>query len=153
MFQQGGVASGFKHVVTNEVSVQRLLQIKGRRVVRATEVAVGWDSFNQDDCFILDLGDVSSIPLRSVCFAAGSVADASNRKRATLIVCRMFSPQEIYQWCGSQSNRFEKLKATQVAKDIRDNERSGRARVYVCDEGMEREQMLKVTTQKQTFAN
>uniref|UniRef100_H2MAA6 Gelsolin n=2 Tax=Oryzias latipes TaxID=8090 RepID=H2MAA6_ORYLA len=107
-YMQGGVASGFKHVVTNEVSVQRLLQIKGRRVVRATEVAVGWDSFNQDDCFILDLGD------------------------------------EIYQWCGSQSNRFEKLKATQVAKDIRDNERSGRARVYVCDEGMEREQMLKV---------
>uniref|UniRef100_A0A8C7ZJ44 Gelsolin n=1 Tax=Oryzias sinensis TaxID=183150 RepID=A0A8C7ZJ44_9TELE len=107
-YMQGGVASGFKHVVTNEVSVQRLLQIKGRRVVRATEVAVGWDSFNRDDCFILDLGD------------------------------------EIYQWCGSQSNRFEKLKATQVAKDIRDNERSGRARVYVCDEGMEREQMLKV---------
>uniref|UniRef100_A0A8C4ENI2 Gelsolin n=1 Tax=Dicentrarchus labrax TaxID=13489 RepID=A0A8C4ENI2_DICLA len=51
---------------------------------------------------------------------------------------------EIYQWCGSQSNRFEKLKATQVAKGIRDNERSGRARVYVCDEGMEREKMLEV---------
>lgn len=52
--------------------------------------------------------------------------------------------QEIYQWCGSQSNRFEKLKATQVAKGIRDNERSGRARVYVCDEGAERETMLEV---------
>lgn len=52
--------------------------------------------------------------------------------------------QEIYQWCGSQSNRFEKLKATQVAKGIRDNERSGRARVYVCDEGVEREKMLEV---------
>uniref|UniRef100_A0A4W6FDZ4 Gelsolin n=1 Tax=Lates calcarifer TaxID=8187 RepID=A0A4W6FDZ4_LATCA len=51
---------------------------------------------------------------------------------------------EIFQWCGSQSNRFEKLKATQVAKGIRDNERSGRARVYVCDEGMEREKMLEV---------
>uniref|UniRef100_A0A8C6WJK7 Gelsolin n=1 Tax=Neogobius melanostomus TaxID=47308 RepID=A0A8C6WJK7_9GOBI len=51
---------------------------------------------------------------------------------------------EIYQWCGSQSNRFEKLKATQVAKGIRDNERSGRARVYVCDEGAEREKMLEV---------
>ncbi|MEQ2313487.1 hypothetical protein AMECASPLE_002533 [Ameca splendens] len=107
-YMKGGVASGFKHVVTNEVSVQRLLQIKGRRSVRATEVAVSWDSFNQGDCFILDLGD------------------------------------EIYQWCGSQSNRFEKLKATQVAKGIRDNERSGRARVYVCDEGMEREKMTEV---------
>ncbi|XP_023194120.1 gelsolin isoform X1 [Xiphophorus maculatus] len=107
-YMKGGVASGFKHVVTNEVSVQRVLQVKGRRVVRATEVPVSWDSFNQGDCFILDLGD------------------------------------EIYQWCGSQSNRFEKLKATQVAKGIRDNERSGRARVYVCDEGAEREKMTEV---------
>uniref|UniRef100_A0A669B560 Gelsolin n=1 Tax=Oreochromis niloticus TaxID=8128 RepID=A0A669B560_ORENI len=107
-YMKGGVASGFKHVVTNEVSVQRVLQIKGRRVVRATEVPVSWDSFNTGDCFILDLGD------------------------------------EIYQWCGSQSNRFEKLKATQVAKGIRDNERSGRSRVYVCDEGVEREKIIEV---------
>ncbi|XP_067430774.1 gelsolin a isoform X1 [Thunnus thynnus] len=107
-YMKGGVASGFKHVVTNEVVMQRLLQVKGRRVVRATEVPVSWDSFNTGDCFILDMGD------------------------------------EIFQWCGSQSNRFEKLKATQVAKGIRDNERSGRARVYVCDEGMEREKMLEV---------
>ncbi|KAJ3606002.1 hypothetical protein NHX12_028045 [Muraenolepis orangiensis] len=107
-YMKGGVASGFKHVVTNEVIMQRVLQVKGRRVVRATEVAVSWDSFNQGDCFILDLG------------------------------------AEIYQWCGSQSNRFEKLKATTVAKGIRDNERSGRARVYVCDEGREREKMIEV---------
>ncbi|XP_066568739.1 gelsolin isoform X1 [Amia ocellicauda] len=107
-YMKGGVASGFKHVVTNEVTVQRVLQVKGRRVVRATEVPVSWDSFNQGDCFILDLG------------------------------------AEIYQWCGSKSNRFEKLKATQVAKGIRDNERSGRARVYVCDEGVEREKMMEV---------
>ncbi|XP_077593091.1 gelsolin a isoform X2 [Stigmatopora nigra] len=111
-YMKGGVASGFKHVVTNEVVVQRVLQVKGRRVVRATEVPVSWDSFNQGDCFILDLGN------------------------------------EIYQWCGSQSNRFEKLKATQVAKGIRDNERSGRARVYVCDEGMEREKMIEVLGEK-----
>lgn len=57
--QKGGVASGFKHVVPNEVAVQRLLQVKGRRVVRATEVPVSWDSFNNGDCFILDLGNVS----------------------------------------------------------------------------------------------
>nr|AAU88242.1 ubiquitous gelsolin [Danio rerio] len=111
-YMQGGVASGFKHVVTNEVVMQRVLQVKGRRVVRATEVPVSWDSFNQGDCFILDLGN------------------------------------EIYQWCGSKSNRFEKLKATQLAKGIRDNERSGRARVYVCDEGVEREKMLEVLGEK-----
>ncbi|XP_073680927.1 gelsolin a isoform X1 [Garra rufa] len=111
-YMKGGVASGFKHVVTNEVIVQRVLQVKGRRVVRATEVPVSWESFNQGDCFILDLGN------------------------------------EIYQWCGSKSNRFEKLKATQLAKGIRDNERSGRARVYVCEEGVEREKMLEVLGEK-----
>jgi hypothetical protein len=55
------VASGFKHVVSNEVKVQRVLQVRGRRVVRATEVAVSWDSFNLGDIFILDLGNVSSL--------------------------------------------------------------------------------------------
>lgn len=56
--QKGGVASGFQHVVTNDVEVQRLLQVKGRRVVRATEVPVSWENFNQGDSFILDLGEV-----------------------------------------------------------------------------------------------
>ncbi|XP_061585598.1 gelsolin-like [Cololabis saira] len=55
-YMKGGVASGFQHVVTNDVDVQRLLQVKGRRVVRATEVPVSWESFNQGDSFILDLG-------------------------------------------------------------------------------------------------
>ena len=53
-------------------------------------------------------------------------------------------PQDIYQWCGSNSNRFERLKATQVSKGIRDNERSGRARVHVSEEGAEPEAMLQV---------
>lgn len=44
--------------MTNDVDVQRLLQVKGRRVVRATEVPVSWESFNQGDSFILDLGEV-----------------------------------------------------------------------------------------------
>lgn len=57
--QKGGVASGFKHVVTSDVGdVKRLLHVRGRRAVRATEVPVSWDSFNQSDSFILDLGQV-----------------------------------------------------------------------------------------------
>ncbi|XP_019503784.1 PREDICTED: gelsolin [Hipposideros armiger] len=52
--------------------------------------------------------------------------------------------QDIYQWCGSKSNRFERLKATEVSKGIRDNERSGRARVHVSEEGGEPEAMLQV---------
>lgn len=57
--QKGGVASGFKHVVTNDVAVKRLLHLKGRRPVRATEVELSWNSFNKGDCFIIDLGKVS----------------------------------------------------------------------------------------------
>ncbi|MBV94604.1 Gelsolin, partial [Eschrichtius robustus] len=52
--------------------------------------------------------------------------------------------KDIYQWCGSESNRFERLKATQLSKGIRDNERSGRAHVHVSEEGSEPEAMLQV---------
>lgn len=57
--QAGGVASGLNHVLTNDLTAQRLLHVKGRRVVRATEVPLSWDSFNKGDCFIIDLGTVS----------------------------------------------------------------------------------------------
>ncbi|XP_051552635.1 gelsolin-like [Myxocyprinus asiaticus] len=107
-YMQGGVASGFKHVASNEVDVKRVLHVSGRRVVRAIEVPVSWDSFNQGDCFILDLG------------------------------------KEIYQWCGSKCNQFERLKATSVSKDIRDNERCGRAKLLVCEEGGENEKILTI---------
>ncbi|KAJ7322363.1 hypothetical protein JRQ81_018650, partial [Phrynocephalus forsythii] len=107
-YKAGGIASGFKHVVTNDLSARRLLHIKGRRVVRATEVPLSWDSFNKGDCFIVDLG------------------------------------MEIYQWCGSTCNKYERLKATQVAIGIRDNERNGRAQLIVVDEGSEPKELLKV---------
>uniref|UniRef100_A0A4W5PIF3 Scinderin n=1 Tax=Hucho hucho TaxID=62062 RepID=A0A4W5PIF3_9TELE len=98
-YKAGGVASGFHHVVTNDLSALRLFHIKGRRVVRATEVTLNWSSFNRGDCFIVDLGAV------------------------------------IYQWCGSECNKFERLKAAQVAASIRDNERNGRAKLVVVEEG------------------
>lgn len=62
--QKGGVASGFQHVVTNDMNVKRLLHIKGRRAIRATEVDMAWSCFNKGDCFIVDLGKVSCF---SVC--------------------------------------------------------------------------------------
>ncbi|XP_062979609.1 scinderin [Elgaria multicarinata webbii] len=111
-YKAGGVASGFKHVITNDLSARRLLHIKGRRVIRATEVPLSWDSFNKGDCFIVDLGTV------------------------------------IYQWCGSTCNKFERLKATQVAVGIRDNERNGRAQLIVVDEGSEPKELLKVLGHK-----
>lgn len=100
-YQKGGVASGFHHVTTNDMSMKRLLHVKGRRAIRATEVQMSWSSFNKGDCFIVDLG------------------------------------KDIYQWCGSECNRFERLKASQVTIDIRDNERNGRAKLHMIEEGAE----------------
>lgn len=62
--QAGGVASGLNHVLTNDLTAERLLHVKGRRVVRATEVPLSWDSFNKGDCFIIDLGTVSLMGTR-----------------------------------------------------------------------------------------
>ncbi|KAK7124890.1 hypothetical protein R3I94_019073 [Phoxinus phoxinus] len=107
-YKTGGVASGFQHVVTNDLTARRLFHIKGRRTVRATEVPLAWASFNNGDCFIADLGAV------------------------------------IFQWCGSKCNKFERLKAAQVATGIRDNERNGRAQLVVVEEGQEPAEMMKV---------
>ncbi|XP_062853381.1 scinderin like a [Trichomycterus rosablanca] len=107
-YQQGGVASGFQHVVTNDMNVKRLLHVKGRRVIRATEVPLSWSSFNRGDCFIIDLG------------------------------------KDIFQWCGSECNRFERLKASQVAIDIRDNERNGRAKLHMVEEASEPQDIIDV---------
>uniref|UniRef100_A0A3P8WN16 Scinderin like b n=1 Tax=Cynoglossus semilaevis TaxID=244447 RepID=A0A3P8WN16_CYNSE len=100
-YQRGGVASGFQHVVINDMNVKRLLHIKGRWAIRATEVEMSWSSFNKGDCFIIDLG------------------------------------KDVYQWCGSECSRYERLKASEVSIDIRDNERNGRAKLHMVEEGEE----------------
>ncbi|POI31283.1 hypothetical protein CIB84_004966 [Bambusicola thoracicus] len=58
IYKKGGVASGFKHVETNMYNIKRLLHVKGKKHVSATEVALSWDSFNKGDVFLLDLGKV-----------------------------------------------------------------------------------------------
>ncbi|XP_036721443.1 advillin isoform X1 [Balaenoptera musculus] len=58
IYKKGGVASGMKHVETNTYDVKRLLHVKGKRTIRATEVEMSWDSFNRGDVFLLDLGKV-----------------------------------------------------------------------------------------------
>ncbi|XP_075286319.1 villin-1 isoform X1 [Opisthocomus hoazin] len=97
IYKKGGVASGMNHVETNAYNVQRLLHVKGKKIVVAGEVEMSWKSFNQGDVFLLDLG------------------------------------QLIIQWNGPESNRNERLKAMTLAKDIRDRERGGRAKVGVVD--------------------
>ncbi|XP_037554064.1 adseverin [Nematolebias whitei] len=105
--KKGGVASGFQHVVTNDMNVKRLLHVKGRRSIKGVEVDLCWGSFNKGDCFIIDLG------------------------------------KDIYHWSGSESNRYERLKTTQMANDIRDNERKGRAKVHMIEEGSEPDAVIK----------
>ncbi|KAF3691314.1 Gelsolin Actin-depolymerizing factor [Channa argus] len=107
-YKKGGVASGFHHVETNDSNVKRLLHVKGRRMIKATEVDLSWASFNKGDCFIIDLG------------------------------------KDIYLWCGSESNRLERLKTTELAIDIRDNERKGRAEIHIIEEGSEPEAVIGV---------
>ncbi|KAM8802841.1 LOW QUALITY PROTEIN: advillin [Rhynchonycteris naso] len=58
IYKKGGVASGMKHVDTNTYDVKRLLHVKGKRNIRATEVEMTWDNFNRGDVFLLDLGKV-----------------------------------------------------------------------------------------------
>uniref|UniRef100_A0AAQ4RWQ3 Macrophage-capping protein n=1 Tax=Gasterosteus aculeatus aculeatus TaxID=481459 RepID=A0AAQ4RWQ3_GASAC len=55
-YKAGGVESGFRKT-QGSGAVQRLYQIKGKRNIRAKEVAMSWSSFNKGDCFILDLGE------------------------------------------------------------------------------------------------
>jgi len=58
LIKEGGVASGFAHVETNNYSeIRRLLHVKGKKNVIAREVPLSWNSFNNGDVFIIDLGD------------------------------------------------------------------------------------------------
>ncbi|XP_063808367.1 advillin [Pseudophryne corroboree] len=58
IYKKGGVASGMRHVDTNTYDVKRLLHVKGKRNVTATEVELSWSSFNLGDVFLLDLGRI-----------------------------------------------------------------------------------------------
>lgn len=51
----GGVESGFTHVAPTEYR-PRLLQLKGKNVVKVTEVSLTSDSLNAGDVFVLDAG-------------------------------------------------------------------------------------------------
>uniref|UniRef100_A0A8D3BUG1 Scinderin like a n=1 Tax=Scophthalmus maximus TaxID=52904 RepID=A0A8D3BUG1_SCOMX len=105
-YKQGGVSTGLKHA--QSVEVKRLLHLKGRSSVRATEVDMSWGSFNQGDCFIIDLGE------------------------------------NIFIWAGSKSNPFERLKSIDLAIEIRNNERAGKAVIHHIDEGSEPDVVLDV---------
>jgi len=97
-YLEGGVATGFKHV-DREAFTTRLLQIKGRRAIRVSQVDLKPESLNSGDVFILDAG------------------------------------RSIFQWNGKGSSQVERVKALEVTKQIRDQERGGNAEIKVLDEG------------------
>ncbi|XP_077480056.1 villin-1 isoform X2 [Stigmatopora argus] len=78
IYKKGGVASGFDHVDTNTYNVQRLLHVKGRKHVTATEVDVSWKSFNTGDIFLLDLG-------KSIVQWNGEKSNTREKLKATLL--------------------------------------------------------------------
>ncbi|XP_037303289.1 gelsolin [Manduca sexta] len=53
-YKDGGVASGFNHVVTNAGAEKRMFQVKGKRNVRVRQVDPLISSMNKGDVFILD---------------------------------------------------------------------------------------------------
>lgn len=93
----GGVESGFRKV-ERDVYVNRLLMVKGKRVVRIREVPLSNASLNTGDVFVLDAG------------------------------------LKIYIYNGRDANRSEKSKGIEVASKIRNDERGGRAEIFVIDE-------------------
>ncbi|XP_041029906.1 macrophage-capping protein-like [Carcharodon carcharias] len=52
--------------------------------------------------------------------------------------------QTIYQWCGSQSNMFERKKAGEIACSIRDQERRGKSQLIIVQDGEEPAEMMEV---------
>ncbi|CAJ1059725.1 scinderin like a [Xyrichtys novacula] len=106
-YMKGGIASGFKQVVQNSIR-PTVLHVKGRRNITAMEVDMNWSSFNNGDCFIIDLGKV------------------------------------FYLWVGKNANRFERLKTTGLAIEIRDSERQGQAALEHVEEGSEPEEIIKL---------
>ncbi|XP_077445852.1 capping protein (actin filament), gelsolin-like b isoform X2 [Stigmatopora argus] len=134
-YKVGGVESGFRRPQDSAAAVQRCYQVKGKRNIRAKEVELSWKSFNKGDCFILDLGEVTS-------------ADRGAPKPANA----RLTPQVIVSWTGSQANVFEKQKVREIASLIRDAERHGKARIVDSVEGEETAEMLQVLGPKPELA-
>ncbi|NP_001178546.2 villin-like protein [Rattus norvegicus] len=77
IYRKGGRASALKLGESNVYNVQRLLHIRGRKHVSATEVALSWNSFNKGDIFLLDLGKVMiqwNGPKASICEKARALS-------------------------------------------------------------------------------
>ncbi|KAL2302236.1 hypothetical protein Nmel_009655, partial [Mimus melanotis] len=130
IYKKGGVASGMKHVETNTYNVQRLLHVKGKKNVVAGEVEMSWKSFNRGDVFLLDLGQLiiqwngpESNRNERLRVWPGSPKVPSWKKGRVTSHSVPYLGLFLLPW----------LQAMTLAKDIRDRERGGRAKVGVVD--------------------
>ncbi|KAJ8706515.1 hypothetical protein PYW07_012593 [Mythimna separata] len=154
-YLDGGHASGFNHVTINEGAEKRLFQIKGKRNVRVKQVAVSFDSLNKGDCFVFDyeheiflyVGEnAKSVERLKAIQVANQIRDQDHNGRANIeiIVSRggieppryrfVFNfEHEIFLYVGENAKSVERLKAIQVANQIRDQDHNGRANIEIID--------------------
>ncbi|XP_078264370.1 scinderin like b [Rhinoraja longicauda] len=112
VYKEGGVASGFTHAVTNDDTAKRLLHVKGKRNVRATEVPFAWSSFNKEDCFIIDAGqviyqwngsDCNCLEKIKCCQLANGIRDNERGGRSSVkVVEEGCEPPEVIQLLGTK---------------------------------------------------
>lgn len=99
-YEQGGIASSFKHVEINAQGEKRLFQVKGKRNVRVRQVNLSVSSMNKGDCFILDAGNeiyvyvgaqAKRVEKLKAISAANQIRDQDHNGRARVHIIDEFS--------------------------------------------------------------
>uniref|UniRef100_A0A1A9WIF6 Gelsolin-like domain-containing protein n=1 Tax=Glossina brevipalpis TaxID=37001 RepID=A0A1A9WIF6_9MUSC len=99
-YEQGGIATSFKHVEINAQGEKRLFQVKGKRNVRVRQVNLSISSMNKGDCFILDAGNeiyvyvgaqAKRVEKLKAISAANQIRDQDHNGRARVHIIDEFS--------------------------------------------------------------
>ena len=80
-YRDGGIDSAFNSITSNLNERTRILQVKGRRQVRATEVIFSWSSLNKGDCFIIELDTVCQKLADQRCMWQPHLGRVTSRKK------------------------------------------------------------------------
>ncbi|PNJ74772.1 VILL isoform 2 [Pongo abelii] len=146
IYRKGGLASDLKHVETNLFNIQRLLHIKGRKHVSATEVELSWNSFNKGDIFLLDLGKMmiqwngskTSISEKARGLALTySLRDRERGGRAQIGVVddEAKAPDLMQIMEAVLGRRVGSLRAAMPSKDINQLQKANVRLYHVCEKG------------------
>jgi len=116
---EGGIESGFTHVTPEEFK-PRLLQLKGKKNVRVTQVPLTHESLNSGGRFTIFFPSSSFFSLLLLILF--------------LDVFILDDGLELYQFQGSKASPWERQKGGQLCRAI-DDERKGKPEIYVFSEG------------------